>query len=151
MEHSSNSRVFPEQLHCNTCPLCSHGCSLESSDIHGRPRASQMSPGQQQSGMHEVAALCLFLKRSIELDPCITNYLHMKGSRPLVENNRKQCGAWSHQSLLSHRSLTPRDLDVTLSSAGNVGNNPAVLMTPRESWSKFGKLLRGCKTKSDLS
>lgn len=62
-----------------------------------------MSPGQQQSDTHEVEALSwIIASRAI----CIW--------KAVVENNRKQCGAWSHL----HREVPDcpplRDLGVTL-------------------------------------
>lgn len=60
-------------------------CSLEYSDSHGCPRASQMSPGQQQSDTHEVEALSWIIASQAI---CIW--------KAVLENNRKQCGAWSH-------------------------------------------------------
>lgn len=152
--HNSNSRVCPEQLHCNTCPLCSHGCSLESSDIHGSPRASQMSPGQQQSGSHEVATLWL-----LEEKHWIGLLRHKLSAYERLwtvsGKQRRTVGGLipSHRSLRSHHSLPPQRSCCDLVLSWECGKQPrcAVLMTPRESGAKFGKLLTWFETKSYLS
>lgn len=137
-----NLRISTEQLHCNTYPFV----HMESSDICDRLREGYLNVTRATTCHTWSNCSVAFFMKSIELNYCITNHLHMKGCE-LLENsteNNAEFNSTENWLALLEILLWPKF------PIWNVGNSNTVLLTSRKMRTKLGRLLRWLEKNSHL-